>query len=663
MPCPRSIVRIRRAAVFAGFAAVLVTLAASPPARANVIVTFSAGTLAATSDADDPILVACVGGNAKVNGGDATPPAPCADVVNLVVTGGPGANAIDLVGVTGTDFTSLESSIARGGGDVDAITGSTIADRIIGDTGADTMSGGDGDDVLVWNNGDGSDVMNGEVGGDTVEVNGSGAAGDQFTVNPNGERVRFDRVNLGLFSLDIGTTESLVLNGGGGDDTMTGAAGLAALITTTMNGQDGNDALTGTDGADTQAGGAGNDRLVGFRGNDLMSGGDGDDVLVWNNGDGSDVMNGEVGGDTVEVNGSGAAGDQFTVNPNGERVRFDRVNLGLFSLDIGTTESLVLNGGGGDDTMTGAAGLAALITTTMNGQDGNDALTGTDGADTQAGGAGNDRLVGFRGNDLMSGGDGDDVLVWNNGDGSDVMNGEVGGDTVEVNGSGAAGDQFTVNPNGERVRFDRVNLGLFSLDIGTTESLVLNGGGGDDTMTGAAGLAALITTTMNGQDGNDSLTGTDGSDALDGGAGDDELRSRDKAADEVACGTGEDFGRVDPRDHLTGCETVRGGRKRVRLVGNVAKVVRGRAIVRLRCAAVVRCRGTVQLRRGNRVLGTARFRATSRKAKTVRVKLNKRGRRLVARAPGARMKIRARIDARDSAGNGWRTTPRITLKR
>ena len=59
-----------------------------------------------------------------------------------------------------------------------------------------------------------------------------------------------------------------MLNGGGGDDTMTGAAGLAALITTTMNGDDGNDTLTGTDGADTQRAG-GNDRLVGFRGNDV----------------------------------------------------------------------------------------------------------------------------------------------------------------------------------------------------------------------------------------------------------------------------------------------------------------------------------------------------------------------------------------------------------
>ena len=65
------------------------------------------------------------------------------------------------------------------------------------------MEGGTGNDTLVWNNGDGSDVMDGDAGNDGVEVNGSPTAGDDFTINPNGARVDFDRVNLGIFSLDI----------------------------------------------------------------------------------------------------------------------------------------------------------------------------------------------------------------------------------------------------------------------------------------------------------------------------------------------------------------------------------------------------------------------------------------------------------------------------
>ena len=58
----------------------------------------------------------------------------------------------------------------------------------------------------------------------------------------------------------------------------------------------------------------------------------------------------------------------------------------------------------------------------------------------------------------------------------------------------------------------------FSLDIGTTEKLEVNGQGGDDTITGAAGLAGLIKLRLDGGEGDDSITGGDGDDALYGGA-------------------------------------------------------------------------------------------------------------------------------------------------
>ena len=37
----------------------------------------------------------------------------------------------------------------------------------------------------------------------------------------NGTRVRFDRIDPAPFSIDIGTTENLVLNANGGNDTIT----------------------------------------------------------------------------------------------------------------------------------------------------------------------------------------------------------------------------------------------------------------------------------------------------------------------------------------------------------------------------------------------------------------------------------------------------------
>ena len=56
--------------------------------------------------------------------------------------------------------------------------------------------------------------------------------------------------------------------------------------------------------------------------------------------------------------------------------------------------------------------------------------------------------------------------------------------------------------------FDRTNLGLFSLDIGTMETLTVNGIGGDDSFTvnDLTGVASLTTLNLNGFDGNDTFT-------------------------------------------------------------------------------------------------------------------------------------------------------------
>ena len=53
--------------------------------------------------------------------------------------------------------------------------------------------------------------------------------------------MRFDRTNPAPFFLDIGTTENLVLNMNGGDDTFTAGNGLAGLINLTVDGGAGND--------------------------------------------------------------------------------------------------------------------------------------------------------------------------------------------------------------------------------------------------------------------------------------------------------------------------------------------------------------------------------------------------------------------------------------
>ena len=176
------------------------------------------------------------------------------------------------------------------------------------------------------------------------------------------------------------------LFGGLGNDTLTGGSGNDQLF-----GQAGNDTLLGKGGFDLLFGGAGNDVLTGGDGDDQMFGEAGNDRMIWNPGDDSDLMEGGTGVDTAEVNGGNGA-EVFTVTANGTRVRFDRTEPAPFAIDIGTTENLVVNMNGGDDSFSTTGDLATLIRLTVDG------------------GAGNDTILGSNGNDMLLGGDGDDFI-------------------------------------------------------------------------------------------------------------------------------------------------------------------------------------------------------------------------------------------------------------
>ena len=325
-------------------------------------------------------------------------------------------------------------------------------------------------------------------------------------------------------------------------------------------------------------GGDGDDRLVGGKGNDVMNGGAGNDTLVWNQGDGSDRASGDAGNDVSEVNGAPTLGDVFILDPVvGGTVKLRRTNLGQFTFDA-ATERFEVNGLGGNDSVTANDGVGAFTllsldggagADTINGSEGPDLILGGEANDTLTGGGGDDRIVGDRGADTMNGGAGDDTLVWNNGDATDVVNGDDGRDDVEVNGAPAAGDKFTVQPNGARIKFDRTNLVPFTIDIGSSETLHANGLGGDDTIT--VGEVGSYSVTASGGSGNDTLTGGgsserflggSGADTINPGAGldvvfgddgDDQVDVRDRKADVAFGGNGNDSvvadaGRLDLLD-------------------------------------------------------------------------------------------------------------------
>jgi Ca2+-binding RTX toxin-like protein len=517
-------------------------------------------------------------------------------------------------------------------------------------------------------------------------------------------------------------TFTVVINGGDGNDSLTILAKSTEIVSATLNGEAGDDALTGADTNDALNGGDGNDRLVGAKGTDLMVGGAGNDTMVWNNGDGSDRINGEAGNDTTEVNGSANLGDVFTLAPEPGGVKFQRTNLVPFTLDT-ATEHFQVNGLGGNDSVTAADGVGALTLLTVDGGTGDDSISGSDGPDLLLGGEGNDildgrggddRIVGDRGNDTLSGGAGDDTLVWNNGDATDVMDGGDGHDDVEVNGAPTAGDVLTIQSNGARIKFDRTNLVPFSLDIGSSETLHANGLGGDDTInvgevggfavtaSGGPGDDTLIgggsSETFLGGSGNDTINPGGGHDVVFGDDGDDTVNVRDHTGDLAFGGDGNDTVIADPTnlDVLDGFERVDqtpnvtpppitpppvtpphvtpppfGTRPSpVAIRGGKVDVRRGRASIRVTCPASspVNCAGSLILRaaRGSKLaghtiavrLGRARYDVAPGRSRMLDVKLADASKRLAGRH--GRLAVLA-VATTGRAGNIAQSSQHLTL--
>jgi Ca2+-binding RTX toxin-like protein len=436
------------------------------------------------------------GGNDKITLDESNGALPAAQLFggagNDVLTGGSGND--QLFGGAGND-----TLLGKGGNDL--LFGGAGDDTLIGGAGDDQVFGQAGNDLMIWNPGDGSDLFEGGDGNDTAQVNGGNGA-EVFTISANGSRVRFDRVSPAPFTLDIGTTENLVLNANGGDDIITAGNGLAGLIKLTIDGGAGNDTITGGDGNDTLLGGDGNDVITGGRGNDLLFGGTGDDTFIWNPGDGSDVIEGGDGTDTLVFNGSNAS-ENINIAANHGRVKLTR-DVGNVTMDVNGVENIQLNALGGADNITVGD------------------LTGTGmtqvAIDLGVNGAGDGQV--------------DQVTV----------NGTNGNDQIHVSGSGGA---VAVTGLAAQVNISHAEAG---------DLLTINGGTGNDTID-ASGLApGVIGLTIDGGAGNDTITGSQGNDTLLGGDGNDTVIGG-RGNDVAFLGNGNDTFIWNPGD---GSDTVEG---------------------------------------------------------------------------------------------------------
>ena len=289
---------------------------------------------------------------------------------------------------------------------------------------------GAGDDVFQWDPGDGSDVVEGQDGTDSMLFNGS-AGGEIFAASANGGRVLFTR-NLGNIVMDLDDVESIDLNALAGTDTLTV-----------------ND-LSGTDVVEGQRR---------SRRHHRRHRGDGEADTV--------IANATNGDDTIDVVGAGTA-----VSVNGLAARINVTN------SEGANDALVINGQGGDDTITATTLPAGVVKLTIDGGAGDDTIFGSQAADTFLGGDGDDFIFGDNGNDVAFMGAGDDTFQWDPGDGNDTVEGQDGFDTMLFLGAGAS-ENVDIVANGGRVLFNR-SPGNVVMDLNDVERIDFRALGGAD---------------------------------------------------------------------------------------------------------------------------------------------------------------------------------------
>jgi len=372
-----------------------------------------------------------------------------------------------------------------GGPGSDTLNGSQGADQIAAGLGNDVANMGAGDDTFTWNPGDGSDVVEGQAGSDTLQVNGSNA-NETIDLSANGPRLRFFR-DVANVTMDVDGVEQATFNALGGADTISvGDLSGTAVTTATL------------DLASTPGSGSG----------DIQA----DRVIV----------NGTAGNDTVAITG-GTGSLSVSGLPT---------SVNISALD-GTLDSLALNSGGGDDTVSAQSLLAGVVSLTIDGGTGNDTITGSQAADVLLGGDGNDHVAGNRGDDVVFLGLDDDTSTWNPGDGSDVIEGQAGSDMLQVNGSNA-NENITLSANGLRLRFFR-DVAAVTMDVDGIEQATYNAIGGADTITvndltgtavqqvtlnlagvlnGTTGDGQADTVIVNGTNGDNTVTISGGADSL-----------------------------------------------------------------------------------------------------------------------------------------------------
>jgi len=472
--------------------------------------------------------------------------------------------------------------------------GGTADDQLVyRGSGEEFLTGGAGNDTFVFastaeiNDLNKASIDGGE-GYDTLQIDTTQNV--TITVAMSG----IEKIVLGsgndLLSLSAETTAAIAIDGGAGNDTVSGTNGADLLSLSgveTVNGNDGDDGITITDGALKYADlGSGTDTLVldsastltvrnvehitgssdvdtitVAAGNSTIDGGSGSDTVVFGNASGGQMLHvhnvesvsGGSGSDTlvldspstltisnVETVYGGSGDDHITVSGS----------TAAYIVGGGGYDSLV--GGSGDDTFVFTS-MDELLTATIYGGDGNDTIliTGTDQTLTDADlanihgiekivftGGSNSITIGTQAVDeglaSIVGGTGNDTLTL--ADGSAYTLSLTGIETVQ---GGDGNDHLTVTDN--QLQYANLGTGNDSLSLtgaASTATITILGGEGNDVVTGSTGNDLLNISgveTVSGGAGNDTVILADGGqtstltsiETVSGGSGNDSLTITD----------------------------------------------------------------------------------------------------------------------------------------
>lgn len=473
------------------------------------------------------------------------------NALNNLIYAGDGANTLD--GGAGTDTLSYAYATAgvaatlavttaqsTGGSGIDTfsnfenLTGSGYNDTLSGNAGDNILDGGDGDDTITYAAAGAGVIVN------LLTASASGAGNDTL--------YNFEHIVGSVYNDDLtGNNHDTIIEGGAGDDFMDGGWGNDTLsYAMAASGVTVSLALL----TPQNTGGAGTDTITNFENitgstfNDILSGDGGDNVL--DGAGGADGMSGGAGNDTYYVDN---AGDLITENANegtdlvvttitwtlGNNLENLRLGAGAIN---GTGNALdnIIYSGTGNNTINGGAGTDTIsylyatagVTADLSGASGGAGTDILSGFEKLTGSAFNDSLSGDANANIIDGGAGTDTL-------------NMSAATTSVNVSLTQGTSSGAGGNDTLLNIENVTTGSGNDTVeGDTNSNVLNGGTGTDTLTYANSLYGIsvdlsITVAQEtGGGGYDTITnfenvigsayddeigGNSGNNVLDGGAG------------------------------------------------------------------------------------------------------------------------------------------------